>query len=79
MSSGRRDNIVVKKGADCVCETLKSKVDAGLGDLMFETTVKLKVAETVKLDIPLNIECHCDSHSSRTNNFQTSRRSSLTY
>ena len=51
--------VVMKKAGDCVCETLMTKVQAGVSDLVLETTLKIKVEETVKLDIPLNIECVC--------------------
>ena len=52
-------DVVMKQAGECICETLMTKVQAGVSDLVLETTLKIKVEETVKLDIPLNIECVC--------------------
>lgn len=60
----------MKKAGECVCETLMTKVQAGVSDLLLETTLKIKVEETVKLDIPLNIECHC-TNEKPTSTYQT--------
>ena len=51
--------VVVKKGGDCVCETLQTKVEAGVQDLQLEMNYKLKVDEVIQLDIALNVECNC--------------------
>ena len=52
-------DVVVKKGGDCVCETLMTKVEAGVQDMALEMHYKVKVDEVIRFDIELNVECVC--------------------
>ena len=51
--------VVLKPSAACMCDTIRTAVEAGVTDLVLETEFRIKVDEVVKLDIPLNVECKC--------------------
>jgi len=52
--------VVLKPASDsCMCDTIRTAVEAGITDLCLETEFRIKVDEIVKLDIPLNVECKC--------------------
>ena len=52
--------VVLKPSSDsCMCDTIRTAVEAGITDLCLETEFRIKVDEVVKLDIPLNVECKC--------------------
>merc|ERR1711879_649959 len=49
--------VVLKPSSDsCMCDTIRTAVEAGITDLCLETEFRIKVDEIVKLDIPLNVE-----------------------
>lgn len=54
------ETILVKKAGECICDTLRTSVAAGVNNVMFETTMRIKVEETIAITIPLNVDCVCE-------------------
>ena len=51
--------ITLKPSGSCMCDTIKTAVEAGITDLCLETEFRIKLDEVVRIDIPLNVECKC--------------------
>jgi len=51
--------VILKPAGACMCDTIRTAVEAGVTDLVLETEFRIKLDEIVKIDIPLNVECVC--------------------